>query len=57
MITKCYYCRFATGDFQTCVDHVISEHDDTILKLRTKTFSDQTDTHGMITTYFGNQRG
>ena len=45
---ECYYCRMATEDLQKCVDYVIVEHWDKVLKLRTVILKENTGKHGMM---------
>ena len=45
---ECYYCRMATEDLQKCVDHVIAEHGDKVLKLRTMMLNDVKKNFGFI---------
>ena len=45
---ECYYCRMATEDLQKCVDHVIVEHGDKVLKLRTVILKENTGKHSMM---------
>ena len=46
--TTDHYCRMATEDLQKCVDHVIAEHGDKVLKLKTVILNENTGKHGMM---------
>ena len=45
---ECYYNRMPTEDLQKCVDHVIADHGDKVLKLRAIIPNENTGKHEVI---------
>ena len=43
--SECYYNRMPTEDLQKCVDHVIANHGDKVLKLRATILNENTRKH------------
>jgi hypothetical protein len=49
----CYYCSFRDMTLQHCVDHMVNEHRDMVLKVRTPVMNDRNGKIGLLNKKFG----